>query len=1361
MKKYKKLLAVFLSVIMMLSLSVSNGMLVYAEKDSVVTEDIKDVEKIEKSVKEEQIKEEDKEKVEEQKQGDETESEEKDENKAEADSEEGEKEETGEQEEADSGKIDSEESDKEEESKTEADSEEEKKEETEESGEDTEEVEQDSEDNEDLKEDGEKTDEEKNSSESQEQKEEAEKVDKPESKTEEETSEVAEETSSAAKEETTAEESSAATGETTDGNELNKQKNNGLEMPVQISPRSMLPIREEKAYLILNGYSDEALAEMKLSDVLDKLVDADGNSIEIPEDANAVWSYFKDEDGNVIRDEYHMLDKSATVDMTVVNGLSTYTMELIIGSGKQLDTQNVRYIVKVYLTDKIIESLSYELYQQDENGVRTKAQYERTWTTTNSQLEDIGMEVEVVSYAVGENAGQEYYFGINSEATEHPYVDAQVYMFSEYLKHLQGMSANTLTNQILNQDMTQKDAGVKGTFTEPGTLWDVAYGESSYYVIEYTSKDTGERLGMICVSPFIGSEISRFDASFLDSDGEENPIFEGMSVEGVDVSEIVIGADGEVEGDVSYKFIYMLKEGYSEFNEMYCRLDAFGNVYGDEANRYVVKAVEGRYHSLDEVGNLEDIKDELLPTDDSPQQKGYKAVYSGEKGGKYFTVFFEDGSVWRILVATTDYDPKYDDSYVRTYTDAPIVGEEDPWFRVTDLAQNGESLDCYAVENGKSVTMDTMYGYGYQTVFINDSDADLSALQTTFWTPDTDRIKVRVDGREIKSGDIIDFSDGAVQFSVVIDDHVKNYLVSICKKSKGPKLYVSGPETHEVFLDEYFEKKHDILVANLGDEPLRGLRVELDATNCKLDDYWTIGGENNDTLAPFTTTNSSSSYSELANFAKIRLVPDSEEGGEIEGTLTVYADEQEPVVINLTGRAQNPVIITDSLDDAVKYVPYSYLITTNNMYDWTSVEMKIIDGELPEGLELYEETGEIYGVPQETGEFSITVEATFESETYNFDSDTIELTLTVNDNTNDNVYNATDDGYAILDSVGVDVDGTHDYVVTSIEDTVFRSEGVLEEFEGLWLNGEKLVEGVDYTAESGSTKITVNAQTLDGKSNRNGTNTIAAEFRTNDDSGNKLKRTAQNYRLDLSTDDENSDNDRPGNNDGSNSNQNGNTTGNNNSAGNGGSAQKNSNTSSGNSSNNNATGRNDINNTGGAGGTNTGNNGEAGNGTTGTGNNGNTGNVDTIDGVNVITHIVNADNRGLSGHTVEIHSTPQTATTDQSGYASFSDIDFGNHTIYLKNNDGKELASKEIALVSGDATSLSGSSITAVKGSTVTVNLKYENGTLKLMSVQSGDQSVPTGDATNMGLWLILLVLALSGVAVVTLQRRKNDGRGI
>ena len=162
---------------------------------------------------------------------------------------------------------------------------------------------------------------------------------------------------------------------------------------------------------------------------------------------------------------------------------------------------------------------------------------------------------------------------------------------------------------------------------------------------------------------------------------------------------------------------------------------------------------------------------------------------------------------------------------MQSYTDAPIVGSEDPWFRVTGASQNGNALDTYIVENGKPINMDTIYGYGYQTIFINDSSVDLSSITPTIWLADAERIKLYVNGSPFNESDSIDCSAGSVQFTAVIDGHQKNYLVSFLKKEVGPKLFVYGPDSREVFLDEYFEYKHDILIANLGDAPLTGLRV--------------------------------------------------------------------------------------------------------------------------------------------------------------------------------------------------------------------------------------------------------------------------------------------------------------------------------------------------------------------------------------------------------------------------------------------------------------------------------------------------------------------------------------------------------
>ena len=85
------------------------------------------------------------------------------------------------------------------------------------------------------------------------------------------------------------------------------------------------------------------------------------------------------------------------------------------------------------------------------------------------------------------------------------------------------------------------------------------------------------------------------------------------------------------------------------------------------------------------------------------------------------------------------------------------------------------------------------------------------------------------------------------------DKKKRNYQVSFVKKESGPSLYVFGPEMREVYLTDYFKYRHDILIANVGSEALTGLKVELEnAKNVALDNYWTLGGNGNDTLGAFT-----------------------------------------------------------------------------------------------------------------------------------------------------------------------------------------------------------------------------------------------------------------------------------------------------------------------------------------------------------------------------------------------------------------------------------------------------------------------------------------------------------------------------
>lgn len=872
-----------------------------------------------------------------------------------------------------------------------------------------------------------------------------------------------------------------------------------------ISLMSLLPIEEKEAALVLNGYTEDEIKAMPLSVVLSKLQDNDGNYITIPDSASVLWAHFKDEEGNVIRDEYHEIGRDETVDLSEFSYTTGYTMELIVGSGNQLDTENVRYIVRVYISDVVTEKLSYELYSQTDDGTRTQIIPDRTSTTTAVLG---GLEANTTYFIVpNHTANTAYYLGISSLAAKHPNVNVDVYTYMQYMYLMYGSSDESITEQILNQDMNKIDSGYLCVIDKPTSTADAF---NNMFVLRYTDGDGN----------LIKYEIETFyivdDISYVKGDiySYENGLMSDvvfLDVSAVSDFDLDIDDNGfaSVDDVVEGKY-YMLNEGYSIDDDYYLVLTSHGVSYGDEGNSYVEKAVVGLYDSLEDASGQEDIKDQLLPTDLDVIPRGYKANYSYLNGGVQFTVFYEDGSIYKFDVRVTGYDPQYDTSRIADFDNAPIIGQADPYFRITGLKQGDNELDTYIIENGGKYNLDTYYGLGYQTILVNDSNVDLSKITPEFW-PSSEVSNAILDiyegtssgGSKQETGENEkDFSNGALQYSAVWKDDsnkVRNYQISVVKKETGPKLYVNGPDKREIFLDDYFEQKHDIFIANIGDEELKDLKVELiNAKNVKLDDYWTVGGENNNTLAAFTGTSTVSDYSELPNAAKIRLLPDGDKTGDISGTLKITSNGGERE-IELTGQAGNPDIVTTELADAVKYVPYQRLVMTNNMHEWNDVSFELISGELPDGVALYP-NGEIYGVPTETGTFNIRVRANYSRD--EFESSEVGLSLTVKDNTDENVDAETDvdDGYGFKTRFPDEVTGE--------KSEVFEIERDYDEteFQGVWLDGKKLVKDVDYTVEKGSTKITVASQTISNTSN--GSHTIAAEYRN---SNNEVKKSAQNY----------------------------------------------------------------------------------------------------------------------------------------------------------------------------------------------------------------------------------------------------------
>ena len=134
---------------------------------------------------------------------------------------------------------------------------------------------------------------------------------------------------------------------------------------------SLIPLKNVEAYLLLLDYEESELEEMPVETVLGLLKDLEGNPVETPSNAEVAWSYFKDKDGNVIKDEYHVLSEDATIDLSPESYEdSCYEMELIVGSGKQLDPDNIRYIVQVYAAKEVVEDIDFTIYEKDGDNVQ-------------------------------------------------------------------------------------------------------------------------------------------------------------------------------------------------------------------------------------------------------------------------------------------------------------------------------------------------------------------------------------------------------------------------------------------------------------------------------------------------------------------------------------------------------------------------------------------------------------------------------------------------------------------------------------------------------------------------------------------------------------------------------------------------------------------------------------------------------------------------------------------------------------------------------------------------------------------------------------------------------------------------------
>lgn len=854
------------------------------------------------------------------------------------------------------------------------------------------------------------------------------------------------------------------------------------------SAYSLLPLEEKYLTADFKGLTPIELTMVSIGEIFTKGRQSLGSA------GKVAWTRL-----NYESDDYSDDFKVSAANGTVNASKSTYSgesvhLELIVGDANQLNASNIRYRVQLNTT-KSENWLTPTVYKQDAEGNRTKIDVAR------SEYEDYNIKNRYFRMYLSSQqieSDGDVYVSFAVDSTQYTGFDStKIKVFEGKFDTVDKIgSARDITTDIFhNASMGNKDSGYKITMSR-------GYVYSAVTAVYYDAR--GNVIGCLpfelyCTASY--SSIYPYDL-FLKKDNNSR--------------EYVDDRISSTLSDGIKKSVISLYKGYSATQKYYLTMNYSQN--GESVNEKVTAAFEGRYESI--AAATAAGKPNIWPSlrgNGNYATEGYEADYSGE--GVTFSVFVGE-----------DNDPTQEKLYCivaavegtreKSNTNAVFYGLNDgnkTPIKMTDYYCIGMEEDSYA-------------DFNYQTFLVADS-VDITSLAPTFYESTYKVYAGQGTGMPVKSGENPqDFSQGPVQYTVASQNgrEQKNYWLQVIKQTDESdhqkKLYINSlkdPEartsvgadgvtsTREMVIDSYHNDVHDILLVNTSRQEIPGLKAELDSATVVMDDYWKLDGSQplgglNQFTSGENANNTDKRYGELPNLAKIRLrgAEGVSEGTDISGTLTIKSGDTVLVKLTLTGTLGDPTITTTEIPQAVKYVPYGIMFQNNNKYSRNRVSYELV-GTLPSGMEL-KENGELYGVPKEAGTFPIQIR--MRSSLSRIPDSTKQFTLEVLENTDENVNAATDEGYALsarVANITMNTSGTQ----------TITSAGELAEFQDIYLDGDKLTEGTDYTKESGSTKITIQAQTL--KRLGVGTHTLGMEFRkaVNDSENRELKRAAQNYAV--------------------------------------------------------------------------------------------------------------------------------------------------------------------------------------------------------------------------------------------------------
>lgn len=792
-------------------------------------------------------------------------------------------------------------------------------------------------------------------------------------------------------------------------------------------------------------------------------------------------------------DDYTISQKGTILDLS--NGTSygnSMTATMIVGEANQLAKDDKKYQISVKRTTSG-NWLTAEMYREDASGNRSAVNVGRN-RYYDSYSDKSKRELDVYYERTPDSANYSYYLGlkVNPGVFAAPqYASLKAYA-GKIADPAQVVTATDITAQLFAGDMNAAKAGYL-----------VARYDNDITLVSYDA--AGNVTGCLPMTMDVyGSGTSFFVNSLYDT-----------------ASRSYISYKSSTSYDRNtgvWKYVSTLYKEYPANGVYSARL--YCSSMGTTDNSKVTAAYVGNYNSIAEAqaAGAVDIKDTLFS---DSYDDGYQADFSQ---GVVFSCFAgQDGDenqiVEKYMIQTVNGTNSKNQS---TSSDAEYVLSSNTAVRFTGLNNaDGSQIPAYTVSSGS----DTYGEYNYHVMMVAPG-TDLSNVAPTFSLDST--IKLYAAGSsspEVSGKSYHDLSSGLLQYTASAEDGKasKNYWLKVIQATNDEyPLFVNSLtdesakteykdgviySTREMMIDSYHSNRHDIFLANIGAADLQNIKAELESDTLKIGDYWDLDGTHD--LSGYATT----SASDHNNVAKLRIVAKDgvEAGTEVSGKLTISAAGKTLMVLTLTGTIGDPAIVTKEIPAAVKYVPYGTMIQNSNKYSWNQVSYRLYSGDLPEGMEI-KSNGEIYGVPKETGSFTFTVRMQ-NSGRFNYSTSEATYTLNVLENTDENVENATDKGYELKDRImdAIDLSSLSnreeqlEFAKTHKQDIV--SKGAFTEYKAVYLDGVKLTEGKDYTAESGSTRITLTFQTL---MQSIGTHTIAIEFR--EEGTNNLKRAAQNYR---------------------------------------------------------------------------------------------------------------------------------------------------------------------------------------------------------------------------------------------------------